>query len=483
MATITVTANDGSGVTAICEVEVKQYVTSITLSKTSLSLYIGAEETIYVTTILPDNANDKSYTWSSTDSAVASVDQNGKITAKAKGNAQIRATANDGSGKHASCSVTVKEWVSSIVLDKSSIIMYRGSNDVTETITATVNPSTADNTSVTWTSSNIYVATVTSSGVVTGKARGTATIAVTANDNSGTRATCEVEVKQYVTSITMSKTSLWLLIGAEETISVTTILPDKANDKSYTWASTDNAVASVDQNGKITAKAKGNAEIRATANDGSESFASCYVTVYRIDTPDAVDLGLVVDGKTIKWASFNLGASSPEEYGYYYAWGETETKTDFSWSTYKFSTSTSGPFSKYNTSSSYGTVDNKTVLEPEDDVAHVKLVGNWRMPTDAEWTELRTKCTWTWTNNYNNTGIAGSIVTSNVEGYEDKSIFLPAAGTSSLRLSAGSDCYYWSSSLISDIPYRAFAVHISDGVNSRVGSSRCSGCSVRPVID
>ena len=480
-ATITVTTKDQSK-TATCEVTVAQWVTGISLDKISVTLNEGESYTL-IPTVNPDNAADKSVSWTSSDDKVVIVDNSGKVTAKSKGTATITATAKDGSGKNASCSVTVKRLVSSIQLNKTSLTMYRGSSNVTETLTATVNPSTANNTSVTWTSSNTTVATVSSSGVVTGKSRGNATITVTANDGSGVSATCEVEVKQYVTWITLSKTSLSLVIGAEETISVTSVLPDNANDKTYTWSSSDNSIASVDQTGKITAIAKGNVEIRATANDGSTVHAVCSVKVI---APDAVDLGIVVNGKTVKWASFNLGATKTEEYGDYYAWGETATKSNYSWSTYKFGTSSSGPFSKYNTYSSYGTVDNKTVLDPEDDVAHVKLGGKWRMPTDEEWTALLTNCTCTWTTNYNGTGVRGRIVTSNVEGYKDKSIFFPAAGRryGTNLYHAGSYGIYWSSSLDTDYPSYAWRFYFNSDIVFRYDYiDRYYGFSVRPVSE
>ena len=135
---------------------------------------------------------------------------------------------------------------------------------------------------------------------------------------------------------------------------------------------------------------------------------------------DYVDLGLP---SGLKWATMNVGASKPEEYGDYFAWGETEPKKEYSWLNYKFelSTDNNGPFSKYVTNSSYGTVDNKTVLDPEEDAAHVNWGGSWRMPTEEEWTELRTNCTWTWTTQ---NGVNGRLVT----GPNGKSIFLPAAG-------------------------------------------------------
>lgn len=199
---------------------------------------------------------------------------------------------------------------------------------------------------------------------------------------------------------------------------------------------------------------------------------------------EAVDLGL-----SVKWASWNVGASSPEEYGDYFAWGETESKLDYDWATYKYCNGSNDSLIKYNTKSSYGTVDNKTTLEPEDDVAHVKWGGTWRMPTYEEWTELRDNCSWTWTNDYNGTGIAGQIVTSNKAGYTDKSIFLPAAGLwygSSLDID-GSDGFFWSSSLNSAFrPDMAWGSGFDSdrGVDIAMGSDfRCDGQSVRPVTE
>ncbi len=185
----------------------------------------------------------------------------------------------------------------------------------------------------------------------------------------------------------------------------------------------------------------------------------------------AVDLGL-----SVKWATCNIGANAPEEYGDYYAWGETETKEDYSWETYKWYNG-SYNLTKYNTSSSYGTVDNKTVLDPEDDVAHVKLGGNWRMPTDAEWTELRTQCT-SWTDNYNETGIAGRIVAAS----NGNSIFLPAADGLNIPYTL-SDSYgsYWSSSLDME-PDLVKCVYFYSGRVCKDYFDRYCGLSVRPVF-
>ena len=181
------------------------------------------------------------------------------------------------------------------------------------------------------------------------------------------------------------------------------------------------------------------------------------------------------------WGTTNIGASKPEDYGDYYAWGETAPRWYFFWSIYKFGTRPPGPFSKYNTISSYGSIDNKTVLEPEDDVAHVKLGGKWRMPTDAEWKELRTKCTWTWTTNYNGTGGKGEIVTAS----NGNSIFLPAAGKrDDTYLSRdGSSGYYRSSSLDKYSPSYAWFVYFNSGDVSKGDTDRYYGFSVRPVSE
>ena len=191
----------------------------------------------------------------------------------------------------------------------------------------------------------------------------------------------------------------------------------------------------------------------------------------------AVDLGL-----SVKWASCNLGASTPEEYGDYYAWGEIETKENFNWETYKYANGDCDKLTKYCHRKGYwydlGDPDDKTILDPKDDVAHVKLGGDWRMPTNEEWTELRTKCTWIWTTQ---NGVKGRLVT----GPNGNSIFLPAAG---FRLNtdlfgAGSYGYYWSSSLYTDYPGYAWGVYFFSATVRRGGTNRYYGQSVRPVSE
>ena len=190
-----------------------------------------------------------------------------------------------------------------------------------------------------------------------------------------------------------------------------------------------------------------------------------------------VDLGLP---SGIKWATCNVGATSPEEYGGYYAWGETEEKSNYDcdWSTYKWCNGSYDCMTKYCTDGSYGTVDNKTVLDPEDDVAHIKWGGSWRMPTKAEQDELRDNCTWTWTTQ---NGVDGYKVT----GPNGNSIFLPAAGFryGTEVFDRGSYGDYWSSSLISNYSSSAYDLNFYSGNYDWYYSGRCRGRSVRPVSE
>ena len=189
-----------------------------------------------------------------------------------------------------------------------------------------------------------------------------------------------------------------------------------------------------------------------------------------------VDLGL-----SVKWATCNVGASKPEEYGDYFAWGETQPKTTYDWSTYKWCNGSYNNLTKYCNQSSYGTVDNKTQLELSDDAARANWGGNWRMPTDAEITELCEQCTWTWTTQ---NGVYGYKVTSKKSGYTNKSIFLPAAGErdgSSLKY-AGNSGTYWSSSLPTSGSYNALGVDFNSSYEGGRGYiMRDNGISVRPV--
>ena len=187
----------------------------------------------------------------------------------------------------------------------------------------------------------------------------------------------------------------------------------------------------------------------------------------------AVDLGL-----SVKWATCNVGATTPEEYGDYFAWGEVEPKTTYNWSTYKYCNGSSSTLTKYCNNSSYGSngfTDNKTVLDPEDDAATVNWGGSWRMPTKAEQDELRNNCTWKWTTQK---GVKGYKVT----GPNGNSIFLPAAGyMREGALGAGSYGDYWSSSLDAGSPNDAYDVGFRSDYVGWGYYYRYFGLAVRPV--
>lgn len=193
----------------------------------------------------------------------------------------------------------------------------------------------------------------------------------------------------------------------------------------------------------------------------------------------AIDLGLP---SGLKWADRNLGASKPEDYGDYYAWGETLPKSNYSWETYAFRSSGTGDedvkFSKYNTKSERGPVDNKVELELSDDAAHVNWGGNWRLPTKDDWSELMDNCTWTWVtqNGVNGFRVRGSSA----------EIFLPAADMRLLDWEPSNNQdkgEYWSSSFYGDDPLGVWCLSITPSGKASVGGYRCYGRSIRPVCE
>lgn len=199
-----------------------------------------------------------------------------------------------------------------------------------------------------------------------------------------------------------------------------------------------------------------------------------------------VDLGL-----SVKWATCNVGAASPSDFGSYFAWGETTSKKEFKWANYKFRISGNNwqnvTLRKYNNDKKRGAVDNKNRLEPADDAARANWGGKWRIPTRDEWVELRDRCTWTWTTIG---GKKGYKVTSNVNG---KSIFLPASEYSPASANdKGPIGRYWSSDCYVDPSGEYNGGHALDVYSYKISSSshgtdywlgRQFGFSVRPVTE
>ena len=212
----------------------------------------------------------------------------------------------------------------------------------------------------------------------------------------------------------------------------------------------------------------------ALAAMGLLLFASCGNDK---NNGDWVDLGLP---SGLLWATCNLGANAPEEYGDHYAWGETATKSVYDYSTYKYCTVDAEgrleTLTKYNTDSDYGTTDGQTTLQASDDVATAKLGNGARIPTRAEWEELINNTTAEWTTM---NGVNGRKFTA----ANGNSLFLPAAGYrwDSGLYDAGEYGYYWSSSLYADSPGDAWGFYFYSGGQDMSDYGRGDGQSVRAV--
>lgn len=191
---------------------------------------------------------------------------------------------------------------------------------------------------------------------------------------------------------------------------------------------------------------------------------------------EAVDLGLP---SGTKWANMNVGATTETDYGEYFPWGEVTPKVDCRWSTYAWGSSQT-TLTKYNTNAANGIVDDKTVLDPEDDAAHVNMGGDWRMPTQAECQELLDNTTVELVTNFNGSGINGRKFTNKSDA--SKYIFLPAAGNFGATLyDVDMKGFYWSSSLSANYPFSAYGLGSYSNVARIYRYNRFNGLSVRGV--
>lgn len=311
-----------------------------------------------------------------------------------------------------------------------------------------------------------------------------------------------------VTSISLNAQTVSLAEGDSYTLTAT-VSPSNATDKSLTWSSSNSSVATV-SNGVVKAIAQGTATITVKAKDGSNVSASCLITVKKAETPveptngvlrlwyngtyqeiptnqvdsitfasedsynghEYVDLGLP---SGLKWATCNVGANAPEEYGDFFAWGETETYNESTYKWYMYN-GTKRTITKYCTDSKNGPADDKIILEAEDDAAQKNWGGSWRMPTNTELDELRVECSWIWTSQ---NGVNGYIV----KGPNGNTIFLPAAGYPYYESvnDVGSYGGYWSSSLSESINICAHSLSFESDSYEMAQSARTAGRTIRPV--
>lgn len=307
-----------------------------------------------------------------------------------------------------------------------------------------------------------------------------------------------------VTSIIVTGSKKEINVGESLQLSAT-IFPSNATNKSVTWSSSNTSVATVSSSGLVKAVKAGSATISATAKDGSGVKGTYILTVNTHNGHEYVDLGLP---SGLKWATCNVGATTPEGYGDYFAWGATSPlyesgyaqenpqnhwkagKSDgycFNNTPYQTKNTTTGYYAKWtkyvgSTLSSYkdpSATDAdalKKVLDYKDDAAYKNWGGAWRMPTKADQDELREKCTWTWTTQ-------GNVKGYKVTGPSGNSIFLPAAGYryGTVLDDVGSYVNYWSSSLGSGDPSSAYVLIFTSEYIGWRNSDRYHGYSVRAV--
>ena len=428
------------------------WVSSISLSKSALELTVGDQASLDAT-ISPDNAANKKLRWSSSKESVATVTPDGIVEAVSVGTAFITATSED-SGVSAKCEITVKEKIISVT-GKATHISCRNAR-LSGKVNIPLNTST---------NLSLGVLYSTSSAILLGSATHLEAKVFDADYNfSIDSGVLEPETTYYYRSyVILNDEVSYGQIESFKTLAVSSMIQTldagDINRQEATFNAmldlTDCKYSSIEYGFELTPKG-GQAKTLTANNLADKAFSYrdenlvmntgySYVAYVKLDgtlykgepktfttlappEPSLVDLGL-----SVKWATCNLGASKPTEYGEYYQWAGTTDVSDtgiylgLSNCPYHTGCVYDLGWTKYNTNPSYGTVDNKTVLESMDDAASVAFGEKWRMPTDEEWQELcnTDNCSWTWTTI---DGVNGYKVQSKKSGYSDKWIFLPAAG-------------------------------------------------------
>ena len=273
----------------------KVVVTDITLSEHELLLYIGTEaaDSVLTASVLPEDADITGVRFESSDPGVVTVDENGACHAVGLGNAVITVTADDPdySGS-AECRVSVVSRVNSITLDAENALLYQNG---TQQLTAAVDPADLTDVSFAWASSDEAVATVTADGLVTAVGVGRATVTYSALDGSGIQGKCDVLVGVQAKGLKLDEKAITLLVGAGEDLSsrqlAAVFTPEEASVFGVTWSSSNESIATVDENGKVTGVAPGKATITCVSSDPKSNG--------RIKAVCAVVVGDAVRGITL----------------------------------------------------------------------------------------------------------------------------------------------------------------------------------------
>ena len=259
-----------------------------------------------------------------------------------------------------------------------------------------------------------------------------------------------------VTGVELDATELELEVGGTAVLTAT-VLPEDATDKTVTWTSSAPGIASVDENGTISGLSAGNAVVTVTTTDGGKT-AECSVTVIpAINGHEYVDLGL-----SAKWATCNMGAENPWDYGDYYAWGEIVPKEEFT----------------EENSLTYGIDIPDISGDPEYDAARADWGGTWRIPDETEMNELIEECDWEWTTDHDINGFR-------ITGPNGNSIFLPAAGymNGTLLDYAGDNGLYWGSTPFKSNPIYSYGLGFLSSYQGYGIDHRYYGYSIRPVTE
>ena len=459
---------------------------SVTLGSRELTLTIGTEQTL-TATVEPANAADKSLSWESSDAAVVTVNGKGKVKALAEGSAVI--TVSTVNGCKDKCLVTVWDGlvhVTGVSINQPAADMIVGDRI---TLSATVLPDDASDKSVTWSSSDSNVATVSDAGEVVALSSGRAIISVTAVDGLLSD-NCVVSVSAYTIEVTTLEAqdigfSKATLRGTAVCHTNESNLPSMGGRFVYGTVSDPEQLK--EGGTVVSAQLWGSDNIFTKVQTGLKSGTTYYYmaavlcdgeyiygpvetfSTEALAEPEAVDLGL-----SVKWASFNVGAAKESQTGLYFQWGDMDVPDEYSWTEYSLCTGSAGTIFRYNAS------DGKTVLGPEDDIATNLLGDGWRMPTKEECQELRENVTG---QSAVRDGVAGALLTSTKNG---NSIFIPLAGFyEGSSLPNTSMAYLWTSTVSSNGNYSyAWLMTINTATYKPYAgnqTSRKDGCPVRAV--
>lgn len=260
---------------AVCTITIEQPVEKISIINKPTEPIMTGDILALKTKIEPSNATDQSVVWSSANSSIVTVDKDGKVTAVGPGSTTVRVQTNSGA-KYDTCTIDVKRLATGITLNRSEAKVSRGKK---LTLLATVMPEDTTDKTVTWTSSDKSIATVSSKGVVTGVKVSKDPVIITATTSNGKSAECYVTVTEPVTGIKVSPKKKTIYVGKTFTIKKTLYpLGNDSINKNVTWKSSNKKVAVVDKNGKVTPKAGGKCTITCTSEDGGY-IAKCVVTV------------------------------------------------------------------------------------------------------------------------------------------------------------------------------------------------------------